>query len=1463
MKNIGLYIGGIVLVALLVAAVPVAEASSAATEQLLSKARSLEGRGRLDLAARAWEQTLLADPNNAEALLGLAKFAKQNGNAEEANRYLEKLRNLDPKNPAIGNVEGMASAGKQHSLLEEAGRLAASQNFDAAMRIYRGLFGNEPPPGDVAVGYYETLASTPGGWKDAVAGLQRLTDKYPQSELYRLSLGRLKTYREPSRIEGMEILAGVKGAPQSVNMARAAWRQALVWSAGGATSLPSLQAYLSRYPDPELQKLMLPASKTPEAPQPKQFAVDNSESGLGYSFLNAQKFADAEKHFQAALKTTPHNPIPLAGMGYLKVKQEDFHGAIDFFQQALEFQPKNKSVTEALANARFWEQMKAGGEAANEHRSDVAVGHFEKALAMRPASAQAADSLANSYMAQQRPALAMPLYEKLVQLKPQSLDYWYGLVKAKYQSGGAADALTELKNAPPLVKDEWAKNPEHLALLSSIYASVGELDQSKQLFERALVGASSNNTELPVYQQLEFAGLSLRMGRAKQAAAAFLQIAAKHPANVDAWTGSIGALLQIPDSARAYNVLQRIPQNTFAVALTRTDFLRSVAKLQTSMKRYDLAEKSLSEVSRIDNAEGRKPTLDSQLQIAELNVQLRRTERAEKLFRAILEEYPNNKSAWVSLVALLHQAKADTEAIAEIEKMPEDVALESQNDAGFVSLEASVYAGAGRKERALSLVRDAQRHFEGLASGVPVSLDIQSAWLLLDDPESQTELAKVLERDNTRSDLTETERHDLNQLWSVWSQRRAQAAIEAQDNPKAISILQAAAVVLPHDPRIQAMIATTFLRAQNFQKAFEVYQRWDLKDAQADDFRGAVGAASAANEEKFAAKWLDRGLRAYPGNPRLLQLAGEQAAQQRDYKLADSYFRQALARLSSEATARAQERPDLEKSNRAHQIKQTYGVLASSLLDPPAAGGRPRDVLSSDQGDPTAVPGPGVGLADLSGSQPNPIVKPPLNSPLDRSGGKQEISPTSTDSYSSGARSSRVSSPATPSVLEASQADDPTMDPAPFLFNRAFAPGKDTNSETSERHLAQPAAPATDIPNAVDRLELRGEIESDLEAVDGRNTPYFQNGVNLQQRTGQGGFDKLLIEEAHLEASTTVANRVRLTIIATPTYLDSGSPALPATDGNLGFGSTGVGGVPGVRSAFGIGGEAQLATTDFGLRLGLTPEEFLVHGWVGGLRWNPASGPFTILLNRDPIRDTMLSFAGERDPTSQQVWGGVMANTASIIGNHSHGNTGFYGKLDYQDIEGKEVAKNNRIEANVGSYFKVYRTNLGELTIGLNLTGFHYDKNLRYFTLGQGGYFSPQEYFLFNVPAQWTGTLNRKLQYSISASLGVQHFTEDASPYFPTDTARQAASGLSYPSYTNTSGNYNLSFRSIYQIAPQWLGGFFFDVNNAREYRAVNAGLYLKFLLDPRPTPADLTLTPVPDWTGVSPFDVSGVNRAR
>src|SRR5213083_289076 len=85
-------------------------ASLAAQDQggvdiLLSKARSLESRGRMDLAAQNWKQILLVSPDQTEAIAGLARYAKQNGDTEEERSYLDRLRKINPKDPEIAAIE--------------------------------------------------------------------------------------------------------------------------------------------------------------------------------------------------------------------------------------------------------------------------------------------------------------------------------------------------------------------------------------------------------------------------------------------------------------------------------------------------------------------------------------------------------------------------------------------------------------------------------------------------------------------------------------------------------------------------------------------------------------------------------------------------------------------------------------------------------------------------------------------------------------------------------------------------------------------------------------------------------------------------------------------------------------------------------------------------------------------------------------------------------------------------------------------------------------------------------------------------------------------------------------------------------------------------------------------------------------------------------------------------------------
>ncbi|HJY07431.1 MAG TPA: cellulose synthase subunit BcsC-related outer membrane protein, partial [Bryobacteraceae bacterium] len=319
----------------------------------------------------------------------------------------------------------------------------------------------------------------------------------------------------------------------------------------------------------------------------------------------------------------------------------------------------------------------------------------------------------------------------------------------------------------------------------------------------------------------------------------------------------------------------------------------------------------------------------------------------------------------------------------------------------------------------------------------------------------------------------------------------------------------------------------------------------------------------------------------------------------------------------------------------------------------------------------------------------------------------------------------------------------------------------------------------------------------------------------------------------------------------------------------------------GVQTASGVAAEGQLATQTFGLRIGLGPDGFPVRNWVGGIRLNPAGGPITLMFNRDDVRDTMLSFAGQRDPVSNRVWGGVVSNAFSVLGNWGNEDSGIYANFDYQLIRGYDVANNTRFDGSVGNYFRVYARKEGSLTVGMNLTGMHYDKNLRYFTFGQGGYFSPQQYFLFNAPVRWTGWWRQKLQYSVSGSLGAQHFTEDSSPYYPIQPPGQpagpgaatppstpgpgrrpalATTQTSYPAFANTGANYSLDVRTGYQLTPHWLAEAFVSANNARDYTATSAGLGIKYLFDARPLSPDLNIIAVPDWKGHQPFALISPN---
>jgi hypothetical protein len=200
------------------------------------------------------------------------------------------------------------------------------------------------------------------------------------------------------------------------------------------------------------------------------------------------------------------------------------------------------------------------------------------------------------------------------------------------------------------------------------------------------------------------------------------------------------------------------------------------------------------------------------------------------------------------------------------------------------------------------------------------------------------------------------------------------------------------------------------------------------------------------------------------------------------------------------------------------------------------------------------------------------------------------------------------------------------------------------------------------------------------------------------------------------------------------------------------------------------------------------------------------------------------------------IWGGVIATGGGLRFDVGGERNGLYVSGGGYDLTGFHVLENRKFEGTMGAYFRVKRwPGYGTLNIGANFFGMHYDHNERGMTYGQGGYFSPNVYFLASVPVSFSGYYKTDFHYTIAGSVGLQTFQEAAAPYYPLDLPLQTGSGnLQYPLNSNTGLNYNFNSEGAYRVADHWYVGGFLSANNTNNYNTVSGGFFVRYLFKPQ-----------------------------
>jgi tetratricopeptide (TPR) repeat protein len=174
----------------------------AALQPLVEQARHWESKSRPDLAAETWKKVLLLDPNNGDALAGLAVNAARQGRSEEANAYAARLKAINPKHPGLSRIQdALDGTIIDKRALREARELARQGKAAEAVSQYKKVLGSKGSP-SLRLEYYETLAGLDHGWQEARQGLAQLVRDYPEESRFALALARVLTYRPAARAAG-------------------------------------------------------------------------------------------------------------------------------------------------------------------------------------------------------------------------------------------------------------------------------------------------------------------------------------------------------------------------------------------------------------------------------------------------------------------------------------------------------------------------------------------------------------------------------------------------------------------------------------------------------------------------------------------------------------------------------------------------------------------------------------------------------------------------------------------------------------------------------------------------------------------------------------------------------------------------------------------------------------------------------------------------------------------------------------------------------------------------------------------------------------------------------------------------------------------------------------------------------------------------------------------------------------
>lgn len=245
-------------------------------------------------------------------------------------------------------------------------------------------------------------------------------------------------------------------------------------------------------------------------------------------------------------------------------------------------------------------------------------------------------------------------------------------------------------------------------------------------------------------------------------------------------------------------------------------------------------------------------------------------------------------------------------------------------------------------------------------------------------------------------------------------------------------------------------------------------------------------------------------------------------------------------------------------------------------------------------------------------------------------------------------------------------------------------------------------------------------------------------------------------------------------------------------------------------TVYGFGWKNQNWDIDFGTFTNNIAQNQL----VGGVGYHNILNEYhyTLSAERRAITSSLLSFVGTTDAKTQKQWGSIHSDSLKVaLSKPFTTNDGFWVNTDVAQLNGKNVDTNTRLRVNGGYYSNFTLQPHQKLTLGLNTTIMHFAKDMSGYTFGQGGYYSPQQFYGISVPIKWAGS-TENFAWNVDTTLGYS---------------------IAKTKKTTTGLGYGMQLNGEYRLSPHFALGGVINLKHQKDYSPSTGLLYIRYLFKP------------------------------